>query len=386
MGFWNGRLTFTRYHVDGAAPLPVGEELIDKARGRSIAQAQRGADGVTVGFAGGDHVLDTTIDFAKNVVDDAVHLAVRIDADKIPSALLKAYTQLELDVLAQGNPSGHPTKAQRADAREAAILRLEAEAADGRFQRMSHTPILWDVRSGVVYVGAVTSSVLDRAVTLFRETFGLPLEPMTAGWLARTQARVRGIDADSSALLEGGPLRLFESGDSAVAWSEDDPGSLDALGNELLVWLWRRLQQEGDAIALGDGSDATIMLARTLLLDCPRGQTGRDQLTDDAPARLPEAFRALQAGKLPRKAGLILNRQGAQYEFTLQAESLAISNAGLPKPDGKLTPHDLRIHRLESLRHLAQTIDLLFDAFIAQRTSSHWADELGRIRAWLQAA
>ena len=38
-----------------------------------------------------------------------------------------------------------------------------------------------------------------------------------------------------------------------------------------------------------------------------RGETGRDQLTNEGPTRLPEAFRALQAGKLPRKAGLIVN-------------------------------------------------------------------------------
>ena len=73
---------------------------------------------------------------------------------------------------------------------------------------------------------------------------------------------------------------------------------------------------------------------RRLTLDCPRGETGRDQLTDDAPTRLPEAFRALQAGKLPRKAGMILVRHGAQYELTLQAETLAVSGAGAAEARG----------------------------------------------------
>ena len=76
------------------------------------------------------------------------------------------------------------------------------------------------------------------------------------------------------------------------------------------------------------------MLAKTLTLDCPRGETGRDSLTDDAPTRLPEAFKALQSGKLPRKAGLILVRHGAQYEFTVQAETLAVSGAAAPQARG----------------------------------------------------
>ncbi len=391
MGFWNGRLTFTRFRVQGQTPLPLGEELLEQAREHRIGLhgGGRGADGVATGWAGGDHVLDTTIDYAKNIVDDAVHLAVRVDADKIPGSLLKAYTQMEIDAVAQLNPSGTATKAQKAEAKEAAKLRLEAEAADGRFQRMSHTPVLWDAREGIVYVGATTGSILERAIGLFRETFNLPLEPITAGELARATAQAAGVDADRAvAMLEGAPLRLVGSSGASnvVAWNEENPSSLDSLGNEFLVWAWHRLQIDGDTIPLSDGSEIALMLARTLTLDCPRGETGRDQLTDGSPTRLPEALRALQSGKLPRKAGLIMARQGSQYELTLQAETLAVSNASLPKAEGKLAPHESRIHRLESLRHLAQTLDLLFAAYLSRRMSSAWSDELGRIESWLRAA
>lgn len=391
MGFWNGRLTFTRFRTQGQTPLPLGEELLEQAREHRIGLhgGGRGADGVATGWAGGDHVLDTTIDFAKNVVDDAIHLAVRIDADKIPGSLIKAYTQMEIDALAQLNPSGLATKAQKVEAKEAAKLRLEAEAADGRFQRMSQTPVLWDARGGVVYIGATTSSILDRSVSLFRETFNLPLEAVTAGELARATALAAGIDPDRAvAMLEGAPLRLVGSSEASnvVAWNENNPSSLDSLGNEFLVWAWHRLQNDGDTIPLSDGSEVALMLARTLTLDCPRGETGRDQLTDGAPTRLPEALRALQSGKLPRKAGLIMSRQGAQYELTLQAETLAVSNASLPKAEGKQSPHENRISRLESLRHLSQTLDLLYEAYLSRRLSSSWNDELGRIERWLRAA
>jgi hypothetical protein len=84
---------------------------------------------------------------------------------------------------------------------------------------------------------------------------------------------------------------------------------------------------------------------------------------------------------------MVLVRQGSDYELTLQAETLAVTGGALPKPeDRRLSPHDARIARLEGVRHLAQTIDLLFKAYLNRRTSSNWSDELGRIRRWLQAA
>jgi hypothetical protein len=393
MGFWNGRVTYTRYQVGGEPPVPFGPEVIEKARGRIIGHnaSPDAADGVATGWAGGEHVLDVTIEESKNIIDDSLHLGIRIDTDKIPAALLRAYTQIEIDAVAQLNPSGVATKGQRQDAKEAARRRAEAEAADGRFRRLSHVPILWDGRSNILYAGSTSTGVLDRLQSLFRDTFDLSLEPLTAGSLADRLAE-RGHagkgrpgqnpDAERLSLLResGGPECVF-------AWSDDSPSAMDYLGNEFMVWIWHTLQNDGDTVALADGSEVTIMLTKTLTLDCPRGETGRDQLTDDAPIRLPEAFRALQAGKLPRKAGMVLVREGAQYELTLQAESLSVSGAGLPKAESRpASVQEGRIVRLESLRHLSETIDLLFEAYITKRTSSQWDQELGRIRRWLTAA
>jgi hypothetical protein len=390
MSFLNGRVTFTRYRVSGPSPLPFGEEILDLARQHVIGRhsSAEPSDGITMGWAGGNHVLDLAIDLAKNAFHDVLHLGIRIDADKIPGALLRAYTQIEIEARARDNPSGVATKAQRQEAKEAARLRAEAEAADGRFRRHNHYPLLWDGQTNVLYAGTTSSTVLERLQTLFRETFDRLLEPITAGALALGGDR----DApDNEALtlalapmaLAGGSTEVSQS----VAWTGDDPNSLDYLGNEFLVWIWHTLQTHGETLKLADGSDVTVMLAKTLTLDCPRGETGRDHLTDEAPTRLPEAFRALQAGKLPRKVGMILVRQGAQYELTLQAETLAVSSAVLPKPeDERLSPHEVRIARIDSLRHLTETLDLLFRAYLARRIGTGWTDELGQIRRWLQAA
>jgi hypothetical protein len=393
MGFWNGRVTFTRYRVSGDRPLPFGEDALERIREHLVGVhgSNASADGVNSGWAGGDHVLDLNIDLGKNVVDDAIHLAMRIDTDKIPSALLRAYTQIEIDALAQQNPSGVATKAQRQEAKEIAQKRAEAEAADGRFRRLKHQPVLWDGRTNTLYAGTTSASVLDRLRVLFRDTFDRDLEPITSGSIAQGLSDDPAGDAGLlAASFENGRFTTsIEKGSepSILVWSGDDQTGLDYLGNEFLVWIWHAQQSAGGNIKLGDGSDVSVILAKTLTLDCPRGETGRDQLADEAPTRLPEAMRALQAGKLPRRAGMMLVRQGADYELTIQAESFAVSGLGLPKPEGgALSPHEFRIARLESLRHLTETLDLLFAAYLDRRTSRKWPEELRRIRGWLHEA
>ena len=203
--------------------------------------------------------------------------------------------------------------------------KLEEEADDGRFLRRKAYPLLWDAPSNELLVGTTSVTAMDRLHTLFEQTFGYGFEPLGAGRqmfrLAEPRQQTRGVDDATPAPFVPG------ASPSEVAWMPDE-ASRDFLGNEYLLWLWYMLDSESDTIALGDGSEAAVMLARTLVLECPRGQTGRESITSDGPTRLPEARRAIQSGKLPRKVGLIVVRHDQQYELTLQAETLAVSGAG----------------------------------------------------------
>jgi hypothetical protein len=58
-------------------------------------------------------------------------------------------------------------------------------------------------------------------------------------------------------------------------------------------------------------------LARTLVLECPRGISGNETIHSGSPTQLPEARRAIQAGKFPRQAGLVLVRHDQQNELIL---------------------------------------------------------------------
>jgi hypothetical protein len=41
--------------------------------------------------------------------------------------------------------------------------------------------------------------------------------------------------------------------------------------------------------------------------------------------------------------------------------------------------------RIEGLRGLKETLDLLFQAFCQRRTGNAWSGDLGQIRTWLKA-
>src|SRR6266478_5609720 len=125
MGFFSGRVSCARYRVTGRSPKSFGPEhlqqLADHAIGR---QRTLSGDGVEMGWTAGDHILDTRFDVAKNIVDDTMHFALRVDTQKVPADLLRAYSQVELEGLAAANPSGLPSARQKREARTNARERL----------------------------------------------------------------------------------------------------------------------------------------------------------------------------------------------------------------------------------------------------------------------
>jgi hypothetical protein len=214
---------------------------------------------------------------------------------------------------------------------------------------------------------------------LFQKTFDRRFEACPAGrrafLLAEAREQTRGFeDAQPTEFVIG-------SGVGSVAWIRDET-SKDFLGNEFLLWLWFTLDEDGDEVALADGTESTVMLARTLVLECPLGQTGRETIRSEGPARLPEARQAVRTGKLPRKAGLTVVRQGQQYELTLDAETLTVAGAKLP-PSEADDDQAMRVERLGQVRHLVTTLDLLYDAFGQRRLGAGWRKEAARMRDWL---
>lgn len=382
MSFLHGRISFEQFDVGGRDVKLLDESHVDalarNAVGRTGALT---ADGLEAGFTAGDHILDLDFQLEKNIVNDALHFGFRIDSNKIPGDLMKAYTQMELAALLAQSGRDYPSRPMRLEARANAEERLNKEAKTGKFRRMKQYSALWDVRNGRLLFAGGNQDAIDRLLGAFKEAFTRNLSRATAGVFAHEYAK----SVDKLRTFEDlSPTNFAGPGKSLpVAWVDDRMGIRDFLGNEFLVWLWWKLDAETDLIDLPDGSTATCMMARTLSLECPLAETGKETITSDSPVKLPEAKRALQAGKWPRKAGVVLVRHDQQYEFTLQAETFAVGAAGLPKLEsapGRPQQED----RIDQIRDLIQSIQLLYSAFLERRLSTAWRDELKEIRGWLE--
>jgi hypothetical protein len=247
---------------------------------------------------------------------------------------------------------------------------------------MQQFPVLWDARNGILYFGGSSSTAADLCCDLFSRAFGLELQPMTASRRARDWAA----EAKRRKALDQTIPSVFHTGNTTaeISWWNQQEGNWDFLGNEFLLWLWWRWETVSDTLTLPDESEVTGMFARTLSLQCPRDESGKETITAEGPTALPEAMQAIRSGKLPRRAGMTIVRHGEQYDLAIQPETFMVSGAKIHLEDtseGRGVLED----RIESVRSLHETVNLLFRAFCEQRVGKNWSGELEQIGRWLKS-
>lgn len=384
MPFLSGRISFDRLVVTGKPPRMFGEEHLRKLRKHAIAEGtSESPEAPNVGFIAGRHLFDLDFDPGKNIVAETLHAALRIDVSRVPGPLRKAWLEIELAALVQQSETGKITRALRKEAQEAVQARCEEELRSGRFLRMQQYPFLWDANQEIVYCSTSIVSVQDHLKGLFDTAFDIQLQRFSAGAMAEKLVE----EHDWHSVWNSLQPSRFSAGEAPEShdWLTDRGDCADWLGNEFLLWLWWWLETESESIDLSDGTRVTVMMARTLSLQCPRGETGKDTISAEGPTALPEAFQAIQSGKLPRKSGLTLVREGETYDLTLQPETWTISGAAID-PGERPRDGSPQEERIGSLRRLTETLDLLYEAFCRQRLTRSWKQQETSITEWLAGA
>jgi len=386
MGFASGSVSFKRFAVLGDAPASVDQNMLDALSANALRPSEVGVpEEAEYGWSGGRHILDANFSFDNNVYADALLLGLRVDSNKVPGDLKKAYQLMEEEAAASTNPSGFISKNQKKDVKDIVRRRVDDELRDGRHRRSKLVPILWDLPSQTLYTPAAGKNQ-ELLLEIFERTFGLSLLPLSAGSIAMRQLEPRGKRRDYEDLR---PTRFVPGpeGDGQFPeypWVAKGPEPKDFLGNEFLLWLWNEADHKGGVVALEGGGDASVLIDRSLDLDCAYGISGRDSLRAEGPTRMPEARDALRSGKLPRKAGFVYESAGLQFSFTLNAETFAFGTVKLPEVEDAENPRVVFEERIGMLRDLCRSFDALFGTFLKRRASSTWDTETTNLRRWIQ--
>lgn len=379
MPFLRGSLGFQRFSVSGFDADGFDEDHIEILSNHAAGGFETSStENVGVGFLGGEHVFDIDFSLAKNFINNAVHCSVRIDTNQIPAAYRAAWLQMELAGIAKDNEDGVITKAQRKEAKEAVEQRCEQEAATGKYRKMQTFPLLWDLDQKTLYFGGSVGNAARLCIDLLERAFGVELRHRGAGAIANQWAIDHKLFGEVDDLQPISFVSDLIAGDHN--WSNEHSQAPDFLGNEFLVWLWWMLENGPDTIALVDDSEVTVMLAKTLSLECPYGESGKETIAAESPIKLPEAMQAIQSGKLPRKAGMTVVREGRQFDLTLQAETFGISGAKIHLEDDEEFDDD---DRIDAIRQLSETTDLMLQTYVNRRISNDWESDRKAIRKWL---
>src|SRR5205085_683480 len=166
MAFASGLISFRRFAVITQQPARMDEMLLQRFTDHAMQVGETGTAEEEYGWCGGRHVLDAQFSFENNVFADALLCALRVDSNKVPSELRKAYQAIEEEALAAGNPSGFASKLQKREAKDSTQRKIDDDLRSGRFRRSKLVPLLWDLPEATVFC-AVGSSAQEKLLEIF---------------------------------------------------------------------------------------------------------------------------------------------------------------------------------------------------------------------------
>ncbi len=378
MGFTSGMVAFQRFRIAGKSLGSVDDDFLRAVNDYGFGKRGSADPYTQVGWIPAGALFDPELTAEKVAFGRFAYLGLRIDKLNPPANIVRSYVQMEEDVALRASGREFLTKGERRQARETAKERAEQEARSGMFRRIASYPLLIDLERNELLFGNLGATVAEKLLELFGSTFQRGLDPVQPDPLAETLMR-----EESRALEQLTPFHLVESpfeGDGDG--SSLDHVDLNYLGKEFLTWLWFKLDAERSSLTLTDGNELTVMIDRTLRLECDFGMTGTDVITSDAPAGLPEAKAALAIGKQPTKMGLVIGSTLGDFSLVLDGRKWTVSGLILPEDDEDRSAAEAFEQRFELIFDCAHLLEVIFELFLRNRVARDWAGELRSMSAW----
>ena len=398
MSFHTGSVSYARFKVTGTPPTGVDQAFLDTLEEHTLSASRIGVpDEIESGWVAGRHVFDERFAVEAISFGDRVVLGMRVDTNRVPSELKRAYRSMAEGELTEGSVTGFLSRREKMVAKETAEERCRNELVEGKHRKSKLVPILWDFKRQTILMPGFSDGVVKALGDLLHKSFDCGIESLSAGAMASAWCTRKGLsreyeDAKPSAFTPP-PSAVSEDGEGIhtpfVPWSRQDPEPKDYLGNEFLLWLWHECEQGTGMIELDSGS-AGVVIDRTLDMDCAWDATGKMTMRGDRVTRQGEVKHARKVGKWPRKAGLVVassetgGASGGGWELTFQADRFLLTSVKLPKADDVETPRDLMEHRVESLMELDEIMVEMYYRFLEYRLGGHWSRVRQTVGAWMR--
>lgn len=396
MGLLSGGPNGRRFRVSSDLPSGFRDRFLASVREHAFVEdAHASDDEPRIGWVDLFDPAITTFELNNLLYDQVIALSLRADTKKVQGAFFQIARAHRLAKIREERGVERLSKSETEQITED----LKSELLARALPNVSTTEVCWDLSRGIVWVFATSEGPLELVRQLFKETFGVTLQPeRSLDWLTDRLARTEVVDRAKDWL--GG------------ATPGDDPldGKGFQLGSDFLTWIWLQSETTDGVFRVLEGqdrptnaetsddevelterlrhADLTLWIDdRLMLREIDREQPETTLVTGQAPSTAPEARRGLALGKRPVDVRIGLQLNDLECVVGLQAtpDGPRISSPKIPftVKNGR----DERLfERIALLDLLHTTVAHLFRQFFLDRTSPAWADRIEPFLADADAA
>ena len=177
MGFLKGRLTFRRYRIRDPLPDDFRQRFEDALTDHAFREPHSVTKGEeTVGWVRTDNLLDT--DFSnrdKWLYSHYLMAGMRVDKKTLPAALVRAMVEKRIAEWCEENGRARAPASVRSDVR----TNIENDLLARTLPTVKMIPFCWNMPEGWLLFENTSDRINERFRALFRNSFGVTLEPFT---------------------------------------------------------------------------------------------------------------------------------------------------------------------------------------------------------------
>lgn len=358
MGLIKGNFSFMQFSVEGQLPQAFTTFINNRLKGNSFQEARNSAEEKRMGWVSATDILDADFEKANYALGDYLIFSLRIDRKLISPKLMKIRFMEEQRRFLAEHGQTRIGKVMNESLKEKVKLELMSKSDPVP----SFYDVLWAVGQNKVYFSSLSDKVADDFVDLFKKTFSLGLKRI----LPHEHPSV---------------LKNKAKGDAPT---ED----ISFIGREFLTWLWYKSEERNGNIALSKSEEVELHLLKRVALEAGEGEYSQGVVCSGLHAELKEGKEAIRQGKKVKEAGVKLHRSQNEWEFNFKADTFYFQSLKMPVADWQETPEDPTaslLERIYLIENAVETIDTIYELFLAIRFSAKWAEnEKPLVNKWLK--